>query len=85
MKQYLGDGVYVDLEGGMLKLMTDDGRGRQKGNERVVQVGGEMLRVEVMHHDALGDENWIAALPDTAGDAIAKALLSRLTTRWSDG
>lgn len=27
MKQYLGDGVYVEIERGMLKLTTDDGTG----------------------------------------------------------
>ena len=25
-KTYLGDGVYADLEGGMIKLTTEDGR-----------------------------------------------------------
>lgn len=50
----------------------------QKGCERVVQKDHKTLTVEVSHRNALGDENWMPALPDAAQDAIGQALLDRL-------
>jgi len=32
MKQYIGDSVYVDLEDGMLKLTTENGRSSDPSN-----------------------------------------------------